>query len=78
MTPTDINAIADRHLDLWMADGPQYPGKIAPTLRDRCADMIREALALRDKQWEDGQITLRHELQQAQDTIDTLRGVTRT
>lgn len=65
MTPTEISALTDRHLTAWLNGDT--------TLRDHCADMIREALALRDKQWEDGNATLRHELQQAQDTIDGLR-----
>ena len=61
MTPSEINTIADRHLDLWFADGPAQSHKQQPTLRDRCADMIREALTIRDRNWADGNATLRHE-----------------
>lgn len=76
MTPAHIDAIIDHHIAGWVGSGQASDSN--KTLRIRIADMIREALKLRDKQWEDGQMTLKHELQQAQDTIDLLRGVHRT
>ena len=51
MTPADIDAIADRNLDLWFRDGVSRPGDGKKTLREYVADAIREALAVQDKQW---------------------------
>lgn len=56
MTTAETTALIDRHLTGWLgSDAPE------PTLRDRIAAMIAEAIAGRDKLFADGQETMRHE-----------------
>ena len=58
MTTQDINALLDKHLSDWLGS------ESGPTLRERMADAIREAVAAQDKLWAAGNATLRYERDQ--------------
>lgn len=53
--------IANKHLDLWFADGPPQHVPSRPSLLDRVVDALTEAQDLRDKLWQDGNATYKHE-----------------
>ena len=41
---TSLESIADRHLKEWYLIPPTFQGEPTPTLRERCLDMMTEAL----------------------------------
>jgi hypothetical protein len=57
MTPQQIEDIAWKHVDAWLESKPTE----TRSLRAHVADAITEALAIRDRHWEAGNATLRHE-----------------
>lgn len=57
MTPQQIEDIAWKHVDAWLESDPTA----SRGLRAHVADAITEALAIRDRHWEAGNATLRHE-----------------
>lgn len=62
LTPTEIQAIADRHLNAWFALDPRSEH---PTLRDHVERAIGEALEKQAALYADGTETLRHERDEA-------------
>ncbi len=62
MTPQEVAALVSRHLGAWF-DSPIPPPR---TLREHVADAIAEACAITDKEWQDGNETLRRERDEAQ------------
>jgi hypothetical protein len=59
MTPTEIQSIANKHIDLWMQSDATDPA--SRPLRQRVEDAITEALAVQAEEYRKGQETLRHE-----------------
>jgi hypothetical protein len=69
MTPTEIKAIADRHVDAWRNRDPRTSDK---NLRISVCEAISEALKKQAKLYADGAATLRHERDAARAERDRL------
>jgi len=68
MTPSAITALISRHVNPWY-EADKTPVK---TLRECIADAVAEAIAITDKNWQDGNATLRHERDVAQAKVASL------